>query len=83
MPDRRRPTRQREKRDPREREMGKHGTATMEEKESDWGSGWEEEPEELSKLSKEELYRKAKEAGIPGRSKMTKSELIAKLRHAS
>lgn len=31
--------------------------------------------------TKDELYQKAKEIGIGGRSKMTKSELIQSLRH--
>ena len=35
---------------------------------------------DLAYLSKEDLYRRAQEAGIPGRSQMSKAELIAALR---
>ena len=34
----------------------------------------------LDELHKDELYRKAQEADIPGRSQMTKQELIEALR---
>jgi len=43
----------------------------------------EREPNDLAglaNLSKEDLYRRAQEAGIPGRSQMSKDELIAALR---
>jgi hypothetical protein len=33
-------------------------------------------PEELASLTKDELYQKAKEAEVHGRSEMTKDELI-------
>ncbi|GAA5021102.1 hypothetical protein GCM10011506_03390 [Marivirga lumbricoides] len=36
--------------------------------------------EKYEKRSKEDLYQKAKEVGIEGRSKMTKKELIEALR---
>ncbi|MCP9207952.1 Rho termination factor N-terminal domain-containing protein [Streptomyces cucumeris] len=35
----------------------------------------------MESQTKEELYRKAKKAGIEGRSQMSKSELISALRH--
>ena len=34
---------------------------------------------ELAQLTKEELYKKAQEADIPGRSEMTKDQLIEAL----
>jgi DNA end-binding protein Ku len=37
----------------------------------------------LAGLSREELYERAKEADIPGRSQMSKEELVAALRHAA
>ena len=43
----------------------------------------EREPNDLADLAnlrKEDLYRRAQEAGIPGRSQMSKDELIAALR---
>ena len=36
--------------------------------------------EELERLTRAELYRRAQAAGIPGRGEMTKAELIAALR---
>jgi DNA end-binding protein Ku len=38
---------------------------------------------DLADLSKQELDRRAKAAGIEGRSKMTKAELVRALRHAA
>jgi hypothetical protein len=38
---------------------------------------------ELAELTKDELYKKAQEADIPGRSEMTKDELIEALGAAS
>ena len=38
---------------------------------------------ELDELTKEELYERARAAGIPGRSDMSKDELIAALRNHS
>jgi len=38
---------------------------------------------ELSELTKEELYEKAQEADIPGRSEMTKEQLVEALGAAS
>ena len=35
---------------------------------------------DLEKLSKDALYRRAKKAGVPGRSQMTKDELIDALK---
>jgi hypothetical protein len=37
---------------------------------------------ELEELHKDELYRRAQEADIPGRSQMTKQELIEALKEA-
>lgn len=37
----------------------------------------------LEELSKADLYRRAQAAGIPGRSEMSKAELIAALREGS
>jgi hypothetical protein len=42
----------------------------------------EPRPTELADLSKADLYQQAQEAGIPGRSRMSKAELIAALRSA-
>jgi DNA end-binding protein Ku len=39
-------------------------------------------PVELGELPKDELYRRAQEADIPGRSQMTKQELIEALKDA-
>ena len=39
--------------------------------------------EELSRLSRSELYQRAAAARIEGRSRMSKAELVAALRHAS
>ena len=51
-------------------------------------SGWYEQakeadvaPNALDKLSKAELYERAQEADLPGRSEMSKEELIEALRH--
>ena len=41
------------------------------------------QPSSLEDLTKEELYQRAQEADIPGRSEMSKDELIAALRSAS
>jgi hypothetical protein len=38
------------------------------------------EDEDLERLTRPELYRRAKEAGIAGRSEMSKAQLIAALR---
>jgi DNA end-binding protein Ku len=38
---------------------------------------------DLSKLSKSELEERAREANVPGRSKMSKDELVEALRHAA
>jgi DNA end-binding protein Ku len=35
--------------------------------------------DELERLDREELYRRAQEAGVPGRSKMSKAELVEAL----
>jgi DNA end-binding protein Ku len=40
----------------------------------------EADADELARLSKQELYRRAQAARIPGRSEMTKEQLIAALR---
>jgi hypothetical protein len=40
-------------------------------------------PDELERLTRAELYRRAQAAGIPGRSEMSKAELIAALRAAA
>jgi hypothetical protein len=37
-------------------------------------------PRSLDDLTKDELYQRAQEADIPGRSEMTKDELVAALR---
>ena len=37
----------------------------------------------LDDLSREELYERAKDADIPGRSQMSKEELVDALRHAA
>jgi DNA end-binding protein Ku len=37
----------------------------------------------LEELTKEELYDRARQAGIPGRSSMTREELVAALRRPS
>ena len=36
----------------------------------------------LEERSRDEIYNRAKELKIPGRSKMTKAELVAAVRHA-
>ena len=40
-------------------------------------------PHSLDELTKEELYLRAQEADIPGRSEMTKDQLVAALRRQS
>ena len=45
------------------------------------GSVRERSPFGLSNLTKDELYRKAQEAEIPGRSEMSKAELIRALQN--
>jgi DNA end-binding protein Ku len=47
------------------------------------GRGLEAEDGELEDLPKEELYRLAKEADIPGRADMSKKELVKALRRAA
>jgi hypothetical protein len=48
--------------------------------EADGVAGTEARPHTLDALTKEELYARAQEAEIPGRSEMSKDELIAALR---
>jgi hypothetical protein len=47
---------------------------------SDMTPGTNTRPRSLDELTKEELYQRAQEANIPGRSEMTKDELVAALR---
>jgi hypothetical protein len=43
----------------------------------------EDQDDELDQLTRGELYQRAQQASIPGRSAMSKDELIAALRRAS
>jgi hypothetical protein len=42
-----------------------------------------DDPDDLAHLTREQLYRRAQTAGIAGRSRMSKEELIAALRATS
>jgi hypothetical protein len=43
----------------------------------------EDEADDLDRLTRSELYERAQKANIPGRSAMSKNQLIAALRNAS